>query len=221
MSLKYGRPCDIVFPSSLSLSLYNLVSLHRFSAIAQVKGVYFVFVFTVAVKFLIGGLLLLFVPPTGWVGAAYFLLCNVCTAGAMCFWRVLVASVVDEYHYLFNRASSRSETGTDGFDDIEARSPSAAGASDNDFGRSARSASSPRVNSAPRSTAQNAVETASVVSLFWGLHAMLAKPIDSLAPVVGTWVFEKAGWTGDRMRGEVTAEALDAAYYLTLGLPVA
>lgn len=310
---------------SVESALMSLCNLVIFSALAQTKGVYFVFVWTVAAKLVVGAVLLLFVPPTGWVGAAYFLLCNVCTAGAMCFWRVLVASVVDEYHYLFNRGGAGTNSGvstgeqrdtpphrwgvslsddewvqlhpggttmqeapprnggvaeahTTKNESSSTRSTSlerpratsimdradminrtadgriddhTAAPSSSDLEAEARwmiPATAPRTSRhddviqpdgrtadhedqasghgrRPRtapvlSAAAGAAGAASVVSLFWGLHALLAKPIDSLAPVVGTWVFERAGWTGDRMRGEVTAEALDAAYYLTVGLPV-
>jgi len=39
-------------------------------------------------------------------------------------------------------------------------------------------------------------ETVSVVGLIWGLHALIAKPLDSLGPIIGTYFLENAGWTG-------------------------
>lgn len=62
---------------------------------------------------------------------------------------------------------------------------------------------------------------ASVTGLFWGLHALVAKPIDSLGPVIGTYVLEGAGWIGDAMKGPVTAEAKLAGWRLVVGFPVA
>jgi len=62
---------------------------------------------------------------------------------------------------------------------------------------------------------------ASVTGLFWGLHALIAKPMDSLGPVICTYVLEGAGWIGDAMKGPVTAEAKLAAWHLVIGFPVA
>uniref|UniRef100_A0A7S2JHL0 Uncharacterized protein n=1 Tax=Haptolina brevifila TaxID=156173 RepID=A0A7S2JHL0_9EUKA len=62
--------------------------------------------------------------------------------------------------------------------------------------------------------------TASVVSLYMGLHALIAKPADSLAPVIGSAALELVGWTGEAMRGPVSPEALAAVYRLVGLLPV-
>eukprot|EP00746_Dinoflagellata_sp_MGD_P036653 gnl/MRDRNA2_/MRDRNA2_188002_c0_seq1.p1 gnl/MRDRNA2_/MRDRNA2_188002_c0~~gnl/MRDRNA2_/MRDRNA2_188002_c0_seq1.p1 ORF type:complete len:464 (+),score=57.84 gnl/MRDRNA2_/MRDRNA2_188002_c0_seq1:140-1393(+) len=63
--------------------------------------------------------------------------------------------------------------------------------------------------------------TASVIGLFWGVHALFAKPADSLGPAIGTYVLEQAGWIGAAMEGPVTKEAKLAAWNLVIGLPVA
>eukprot|EP00746_Dinoflagellata_sp_MGD_P017438 gnl/MRDRNA2_/MRDRNA2_140021_c0_seq1.p1 gnl/MRDRNA2_/MRDRNA2_140021_c0~~gnl/MRDRNA2_/MRDRNA2_140021_c0_seq1.p1 ORF type:complete len:423 (+),score=83.72 gnl/MRDRNA2_/MRDRNA2_140021_c0_seq1:1-1269(+) len=62
---------------------------------------------------------------------------------------------------------------------------------------------------------------ASVTGLFWGTHALIAKPIDCLGPVLGTYMLQGAGWTGAAMKGTVTAEAQLAAWRLVIGFPVA
>eukprot|EP00811_Abedinium_folium_P000166 NODE_10151_length_1373_cov_8.131621.p1 GENE.NODE_10151_length_1373_cov_8.131621~~NODE_10151_length_1373_cov_8.131621.p1 ORF type:complete len:401 (+),score=107.74 NODE_10151_length_1373_cov_8.131621:123-1205(+) len=146
------------------IGVSNLVIM---SVLAQCMGVYHLFRLTIIAKVAVGAALL-FMPPLGVVGAAYFLLSNVCTAGAMCYWRVMVASIVDEYMHK-NGGRRRS---------------------------------------------------VSVVGLFWGIHALLAKPCDSLAPTVASYVLERAGWTGKAMTGPVTEEALTATYRLVLGFPV-
>lgn len=61
---------------------------------------------------------------------------------------------------------------------------------------------------------------ASVISLLYGLHAVLAKPTCSIAPVLGSFVLDRAGWTGSAMSGDVTAAALAAAYRLVCSLPL-
>mmetsp|Transcript_90334 Transcript_90334/g.170310 ORF Transcript_90334/g.170310 Transcript_90334/m.170310 type:complete len:490 (+) Transcript_90334:91-1560(+) len=60
----------------------------------------------------------------------------------------------------------------------------------------------------------------SVVGLCFGLHALIAKPLNSLGPVIGTYVFERAGWTGEAMRGPVTESSQLAAFRLMIGFPV-
>lgn len=61
---------------------------------------------------------------------------------------------------------------------------------------------------------------ASVVGLFWGLHALISKPLDSVGPVIGSYVLEAAGWTGEAMKGPVTDAAKLAGYRLVIGFPV-
>lgn len=62
--------------------------------------------------------------------------------------------------------------------------------------------------------------TPSVVGLCFGLHALIAKPLNSLGPVIGTYVLERAGWTGEAMRKPVTESAQLAACQLMIGFPV-
>ena len=52
-----------------------------------------------------------------------------------------------------------------------------------------------------------------------GVHALLAKPADSLAPVIGSAVLSGVGWTGSAMRGDVTPAVLGATYRLVALFP--
>lgn len=60
----------------------------------------------------------------------------------------------------------------------------------------------------------------SIISLLYGLHALLAKPTCSIAPVLGSRVLANVGWTGAAMSGDVTPQALEAGYRLVCALPL-
>jgi Na+/melibiose symporter-like transporter len=151
-----------------------LVASLALSVLAQHRGVAAVYSCTTATKVLLGALLLV-LPPNGVLGAAYLMLCILCTGGAGAFWMVLIASVADEHRVLASERRAASDT-------------------------AARPA-------------------ASVISLYMGVHALIAKPADSLAPVIGSAVLSSVGWTGDAMRGDVTPAVLAATYRLVALFP--
>jgi hypothetical protein len=57
-------------------------------------------------------------------------------------------------------------------------------------------------------------------ALSTGLHALIAKPADSVPPVLATAVLESVGWTGAAMASMPSAEVVRACYRLVVLLPL-